>query len=156
MEILDNLRGTGRPLYLPVGGRPLIPAMVFTVLLLTAALVLGCGGSSDSTSNVNDESVANFDDILVKRRTGTVKPHSVTIAVETKEGVICTWAYGLTTDYGLVTTHVDPSMAAPHTIHNVALTGLEPDSLYHYMFVAVGPSGTIYRSTDATFRTVPE
>ena len=132
-----------------------ILTLVYPALLLTVVVLIGCGnGSPDSTSNVNDESVANFDDILVKRWTGTVKLHSTIIAVETKVGVICTWAYGLTTDYGLVTTHVDPSMAGPHTIHNVALTGLEPDSLYHYVFIAVGPSGTIYRSTDATFRTL--
>ena len=132
-----------------------ILTLAFPVLLLAVVLLIGCGrGSPDSTSNVNDESVANFDDILVKRWTGTVTPDSAIIAVETKEGVICTWAYGLTIDYGLVTTHVDPSMAAPHTIHNVALTGLESDSLFHYVFVAVSPSGTMYRSTDATFRTV--
>ena len=139
------------------------------LLVVFASLVVTVSCSGGTSSNpatptdsaatgeeVDQESLARFEDILVKRLTGTVKPNSASITVETKEGVICTWAYGLTTDYGIVTTHVDPTMAAPHTIHTVALTGLVPDSLYHYVFVAVGSSGTIYRSADATFQTVPE
>ena len=75
---------------------------------------------------------------------------------ETKSGVICTWAYGLTSDYGIVATHTDETMATAHTIHEVEFRDLEPDTLYHYRVIGVALDGTIYHGPDATFRTVPE
>ena len=134
-------------------------ATMVLVSSLAAALSVACGGGSPTavgTTDVPKQELRDFDELLVKAWTGTARSHSAVVAVETRSGVICTWAYGLTSDYGMVTTHTDEAMATPHTIHEVEFTDLEPNTLYHYRVIGVAPDGTIYRSSDATFRTVPE
>ena len=126
------------------------------LFMVSLGVTVGCSGDSPTAADVQIDPLASFEEILVSRWTGTVEPSLASLVVDTKEGVICTWTYGTTTDYGVVATHVDPSMATTHTHHNVVLTGLEPDTLYHYRFVAVDSNGIVYRSADSTFQTPPE
>ena len=42
-----------------------------------------------------------------------------------------------------------------HSDHHPRLTGLEPDTVYHYRLGGIGPDVTVYRSQDLTFRTPP-
>jgi len=55
--------------------------------------------------------------------------------------------YGLTTSYGTVATSTATSS------HVVDLSGLTPDTVYHYQVLAIDPSGNISTSSDQTFRT---
>ncbi len=57
--------------------------------------------------------------------------------------------YGLTTGYGS-TTPLDPT---PTTTHGVPLSGLDPETLYHYRVRSANGAGATY-STDHTFSTI--
>ncbi len=141
------------------------PRLILGLLALLAAIGIACTqsnatptltSSAASTQEVEENTLANFEDILVRAWTGTSKSHSASLVVETKTSVVCTWAYEPTMDYGHVTTHTDATMSMPHMIHSVELTGLKPDTLYHYRFFAVGENGSLFRSGDFTFRTLLE
>ena len=56
--------------------------------------------------------------------------------------------YGLTTSYG--TTTLNPTLVTSHT---VLLTGLAPNTLYHYQVKSVDPCGAIVTSGDFLFTT---
>ena len=61
--------------------------------------------------------------------------------------------FGLTKLYGLETAHQEAgSGGAPREV-SIALTGLAPDTRYHYRVIAVNENGAITRSNDQTFRT---
>ena len=61
--------------------------------------------------------------------------------------------FGLTKLYGLETAHQEAgSGGAPRDV-SIALTGLAPDTRYHYRVIAVNENGAITRSNDQTFRT---
>ncbi|MEO0078914.1 MAG: metallophosphoesterase [candidate division WOR-3 bacterium] len=69
--------------------------------------------------------------IVVRWETATMEPALV--------------EYGLSTEYGLSVTRTEPD-----TVHELVLTGLIPDTTYHYRVVA-GPDS----SPDAVFRSAP-
>ncbi len=67
----------------------------------------------------------------------------------------CAAIYGTTTDYGMVAVDQDMGGGA-HTDHRPLLTGLEPDTEYHYRVQGTASDGTLYVSEDMTFRTPPQ
>ena len=82
-------------------------------------------------------------------------PRFATLVAESNVDLVCAVAYGPTTDYGQIATDRDMA-GGGHSDHHPLLTGLEPDTLYHYRLGGLGPDGTVYRSDDLTFRTPPE
>lgn len=64
----------------------------------------------------------------------------------------CSVIYGETISYGMVAVDQDMDGGA-HTDHHPILTGLEPDTEYHYRLQGTAADGTIYISEDMTFRT---
>jgi hypothetical protein len=87
---------------------------------------------------------------------------SVATSGLTSFGATVTWStdeasdsqveYGTTTSYGSTTT-LDSTMA---TSHSQALTGLLPDTTYHYRVRSKDATGNLVVSTDGTFATINE
>jgi len=66
----------------------------------------------------------------------------------------CSVVYGKTTAYGQIS--VDQDMAGgAHTDHHPILSGLEPDTVYHYRVQGAAADGALYVGQDGTFRTLP-
>jgi hypothetical protein len=84
-----------------------------------------------------------------------IGPRSATLLAESNVDLACAVAFGPTTDYGQIAVDQD-MLGGGHSDHHPVLTGLEPDTLYHYRLGGLGPDGTVYRSEDFTFRTPPE
>lgn len=84
-----------------------------------------------------------------------VLAHSATIQATTNIDVVCAVVYGLTSDYGQITTD-DDMAGGGHSDHHPAIRGLSADTVYHYQLGGMGPDGTMYRSSDLTFKTLPE
>ena len=99
--------------------------------------------------------VVSIDSIIVLEPTVVeLKAQSASIAMVAKEKTVCTIAWGLTVDYGRISS--DEFMAPEgHTDHSHVLRGLAPNTLYHYKWGLMGPDGTVYGSRDFTFRTLP-
>ncbi len=94
-------------------------------------------------------------DILVSGPEFTVlTPDSVTVRAETRLPVVCAVVYGATPDYGQIATDTDMA-GGGHSDHHPVITGLQPDTLYYARLQGVGPDGTLYRSEEYTFRTLP-
>jgi len=73
---------------------------------------------------------------------------SASISWTTSEEASCVLHYGLTTSYGSTKT------STAKTGHSVGLSGLTPDSIYHFKIVATDLAGNITTSTDNTFSTI--
>lgn len=114
------------------------------VILLV--LVLGACGDSGVTdiSAILDSGPTPVD----------ITATSARIVAITSIDVVCSVAYGTTEEYGGLATDLDMA-AGGHSDHGPVLTGLEPDTLYHYQLGGMGADGTVYRSEDMTFRTPP-
>lgn len=118
------------------------PRLLLPVILL--GLVLGACGASG---------VANISAILESEPTAVdITSGSARIVAITSIDVVCSVAYGTTEEYGGLATDLDMA-AGGHSDHGPVLTGLEPDTLYHYQLGGMGADGTVYRSEDMTFRT---
>lgn len=83
-----------------------------------------------------------------------ISARSATISALTSIDVVCSVAYGTTEEYGRLATD-DDMAGGGHSNHGPRLTGLEPDTLYHYQLGGMDANGTVYRSEDMTFRTAP-
>ncbi len=79
-----------------------------------------------------------------------VSPTSVTVRWETDERASSAVAYGVTANYES-SSPVDPQLIRSHT---VSLTGLAPQTTYHYRVESRDYWGNLTRSPDATFTTV--
>ncbi len=79
-----------------------------------------------------------------------VKTDGVTLMWETDRLVVDTVEFGATTAYGTAQVSVPASTAAGTVVHKAVVTGLMPDTTYHYR---VHSSGAV--TTDQTFRTAP-
>jgi hypothetical protein len=64
----------------------------------------------------------------------------------------CSVVYGETTAFGQVAVDQDMNGGA-HTNHHPALSGLKPDTLYHYRVQGTAANGSLYASSVMTFRT---
>ena len=114
---------------------------------------LQAGVSDDGLARPGE--VRGIDEIMVLEPTVVeITDNSATLEMITNVNTVCAVAYGPTPDYGLIS--ADDSMAPNgHKEHHHLLLGLEPDTLYHYKWGLVGPDGTVYGSSDFTFRTSP-
>ena len=84
-----------------------------------------------------------------------IKPNSASIQMVTKEPTTCSIAWGLTEDYGAIST--DDNMApGGHADHFHVLHDLQPDTVYYYKWGLFGRHGSLYGSEGSTFRTPPE
>ena len=103
----------------------------------------------------SSDQVRGIDEIMVVEPTVVEITHnSATLEMVTNVNTVCAVAYGATLDYGLIS--ADDLMAPNgHKEHHHLLLGLEPDTSYHYKWGLVGPDGTVYGSSDFTFRTSP-
>ena len=114
------------------------------LLIVIATSVLAACGS------------AVFDGMVVEGPTVVeITAHSASIEATTADGTVCAIAFGPTTEYGRVATDLDMSSGG-HQRHRPVLTGLQPDTLYHFKFGGIGPDATVFESNDRTFRTLPE
>ena len=106
-------------------------------------LVLACGGEP------------NIDDILVSGpELADLKSDSAVLVAVTTQKVVCAVAYGLTDEYGAVSSDRDMAPNG-HTDHDHLLVGLQPDTVYHYRWSLFAPDGRAFQSNDFTFRTPP-
>jgi hypothetical protein len=74
------------------------------------------------------------------------------LVFESSIPLACSVVYGPTVDYGQIAVDQDMGTGA-HTDHRPVLTGLEPDTVYHYRVQGAAADGTLYVGEDATFRT---
>ena len=135
------------------------------MLLLASSLLAACGGGSTTATSDPTATVPGFQeaalpadiaDILLSGPTIVdIKPRSATLLADSNIDLVCAVAYGLTAEYGQIATDLDMARGG-HSDHHPVLTGLEPDTLYHYRVGGMGPDGTVYRSGDLTFRTPPD
>ena len=117
-----------------------------TIRSLAADLAMGLGRT---------EGLADFNDLLAEGPTVTdITPYSATVLATTDVDVVCGVSYGPTADYGWIATDMDMA-GGGHVDHHPLLTGLEPDTEYHYSFGGIDVDGNVYRSGDFTFRTPP-
>ena len=120
---------------------------------LLGGLLVACQVSAPAVTGADP--VLPAEDILESGPTVTnITPTSVTILAESRISLVCAVAYGPTTEYGSLATDSDMDVGG-HTDHHPVLTGLVPDTEYHFRFGGFGPDGTLYLSQDYTFRTAP-
>ena len=99
------------------------------------------------------EGVSDFGELLVEGPTIIeLTPYSAVVMAITGVDVVCGIAFGSTTDYGRTATDLDMA-GAGHRNHRPLLTGLQPDTLYHYVLGGIDSDGNVYRTRDFTFRT---
>ena len=122
-----------------------------------AGVMSACGDASPAVAG--QEQQAQFEQIVVSGpNVEALTTTSVSLRVVTNVDIICAWAYGPTTAYGQVATHGMEAMGMmasgqAHSDHKPVLTGLQPNTLYHYQFIGTGPDATVHRSGDFTFQT---
>ncbi len=114
------------------------------VLLLSSNLVLGYGYGGGH--RVEDISAPEISQIEV-----TVFASSAEISWQTDESSITWFSYGLTSDYTEEIKTTDYS-----TSHSVSLTGLSPNTTYHYRIKSKDRHGNMTSTSDRTFTTLEE
>lgn len=129
------------------GSKSLLP-----VVLVPALLLYACAAPAASTVSADVRPIA---DILVSGpEFADVGPNLATVRAETQIPVACVVVYGTTHAYGNIATDTDMA-GGGHREHHPVLTGLQPDTLYYARLQGVGPDGTLYRSEEFAFRTLP-
>ena len=119
-------------------------------VLIISLILLVTGACSNPAAPKNINEVLISGPIVVD-----VQAHSVNIQAVSNIDVVCAVAYGPTSDYGQIATDDDMS-GGGHSNHHPVLKGLRADTQYHYQLGGMGPDGTVYQSTDLTFKTLPE
>ena len=123
---------------------------------MSRLLAIGCVGivlGAIVSSACSSTSTGDIEAILDSGpRVIDITATSARIAAKTKIDLVCGVAFGTTEEYGRLAT--DDDMAGTgHADHAPLLTGLQPDTEYHFTFGGLGPDGTVYNYTDLTFRT---
>jgi hypothetical protein len=122
---------------------------------VTAGLALVSAGCSPQATSGSEFQVRPIDDILVfGPEFFDIGSETAALRVETTLPVVCAVVYGTTHEYGQMATDTDMA-GGGHSDHHPLLTGLTPDTLYYARLQGVGPDGTLYRSEQYTFRTLP-
>jgi acid phosphatase type 7 len=80
----------------------------------------------------------------------TVSQDSATIAWETTDALDSRVEYGLTSGYGQSVSSADPV-----NLHEVTLTGLSPETLYHYRVISGSATGLDHTFRTAVYETTP-
>ncbi len=117
-------------------------------------VLLAVACSNGATPAQVIDPMAEFDGMVLNGPILDIGSTSVSIRATTRENTVCAVSYGPTTDYGRIATD-DAMDVGGHKDHSPVLVGLEPDTQYHYSFGGIGPDGTVFRSPDFSFRTLP-
>ncbi len=102
---------------------------------------------SFTTTASTDTTAPTISNVKVADRTDT----TARITWTTNEPATSQVEYGTTTAYG----QLSPLSATRVTNHSVTLTGLEPETVYHYRVLSRDAAGNLARSADRTFETDP-
>ena len=121
---------------------------LFAVAILLSLLLAGtsCGKSEPGSTPTSDTTPPSITNVLASDITET----SATITWTTDEKSTSQVEYGETADYGSATP-LDESLV---TSHSVSLSGLEPDTTYHYRVKSKDTSGNEATSEDKSFTTL--
>jgi len=123
--------------------------------VLGVALILVLNAcAAPAVQDAGSSAVRLITDILVSDPQFDVQSNAATLQVTTRLPVACAVVYGTTHDYGQIATDTDMA-GGGHSDHHPALTDLQPDTVYYARLQGVGPDGTLYRSDEYTFRTLP-
>jgi hypothetical protein len=120
----------------------LLPMLVFLV---------ACGSQAPTGTSVLtlEELPGTFDGPHILDNTGT----SVVIQFTSGVPTMCNVAFGIDENYGALTTM--PMMGGAIQDHAVTLSGLTPDTAYHYRVTLTDEQARVYQSEDLTFVTNP-
>jgi len=104
---------------------------------------------SDSASNIHplEEAYTNGAPVITD-----ITPSDATLLFDSNRPLACSVIYGETTSYGMIAVDQDMGGGA-HSDHHPILTGLQPDTEYHYRVQGTAADGTLYISEDMTFLT---
>jgi len=116
---------------------------VASIIVILAALLAGCAGGGEADKTPPVISVVSASNITET---------SATITWATNEPSHSQVYYGLTTNYGRSISTFHTQLVTQHTIN---LTGLDPDTTYHYCVESRDASGNEATSEDDTFTTLP-
>jgi phosphodiesterase/alkaline phosphatase D-like protein len=118
-------------------------------------------GSNASGTTDGADMTFTTDSVLADVSTAAATNVGVTTATlngqvnANNDSTTVTFEYGLTTAYGtVVTADQSPVTGSTNTVVSVDLTGLTPDTIYHYRAVGQNSAGTA-NGADMTFTTLP-
>jgi hypothetical protein len=125
-----------------------IKVVGWVFVLLVSVLLSACGTQSTDIQSIEAITASGPPEIV------DITDSHATLLFESNIPLACSVIYGETTEYGLIA--VDSDMAGgAHSDHHPLLTGLKPDSEYHFRVQGTAADGTLYMSEDLTFRTPP-
>ncbi len=122
---------------------------IFWIIAALSLALAACGGQMSGETAIlsPDEIQGGFDGPRVENDTGT----SVIVRFTTGVPTVCNVAYGTDTGYGAIATGTMMSGASRE--HEVTLTGLTPETTYHYRINATDEQARLYQSQDLLFTT---
>lgn len=125
-------------------------AVKYTPLLLILVLV-ACGGQAATSGTILglEDMPGDFDGPHILENTGT----SVVIQFTSGVPTMCNVAFGTDTTYGALSTM--PMMGGAIQDHAVTLSGLMPETTYHYRVTLTDEQAGVYQSEDLTIITNP-
>jgi len=126
-----------------------------TPLGSTINSIIGIGGGGNTDSTVNDTTLP----VITFPANPTVSVTSASVFWHTDEFSSTQVEYGISATYGTLqppTPQDDPSTGESLGVidHSVVLTGLQPDTTYHYKVKSKDKAGNIAISGDKTFTTL--
>jgi len=121
--------------------------LLFTMLIFLVA----CGGQTPTVSSIMtpQEMPGGFDGPHILDNAAT----SVVIQFTSGVPTMCNVAFGTDANYGALATM--PMMGGAIQDHAVTLSGLTPETTYHYRVTLTDEQARIYQSGDLTFLTNP-
>lgn len=120
----------------------------FVLMLVTTA----CNPSNPELNSASD--IRPLEEVYTNSapQITDVTASDAILRFDSSRPLACSVIYGETTGYGMIAIDQDMDGGA-HTDHHPILTGLEPDTDYHYRLQGTAADGTIYVSEDMTFST---
>jgi hypothetical protein len=128
-------------------------ALIWVALALAGGLLIACGPAAATEGGYE---VRSLDEVSAAGppQIVDVADLDAVLAFESSIPLACSVVYGKTTAYGQIATDQDMAGGA-HTDHRPILSGLEPDTAYHYRVQGAAADGTLYVGEDGTFRSLP-
>lgn len=120
------------------------------VLLIVAGLALAsCGGNPAAPTIHTIQEVTAGDPPQVV----DISDRDARLVFKSSIPLACSVVYGETTNYGGIATDQDMAGGA-HSDHSPLITGLQPDTTYHFRVQGTDANGVLYASEDMTFHTL--
>jgi hypothetical protein len=125
---------------------------IVSMLLALSLALAACGGQTPGGTAILplEEIPGGFEGPSVTDDTGT----SVVVRFTSGVPTACNVTYGTDAGYGSLATM--PMMGGAVRDHEVTLTGLTPDTAYHYRVSVTDEGARVYQSQDLTFTTAAE